>query len=64
MNDSDVEIPKQDVLEKLTHLASQFTRTVEKLRSKSLVPSKASIKSAVSHRSDRSSRVTPPLERT
>jgi hypothetical protein len=61
VNDSDVEIPNQDVLEKLSDLASQFTRTVEKLRSKSLAPSKASTKSSVSHRSDRSCRMTPPL---
>ncbi len=59
---SDEEIPKKDVLDILSRLASQFSRTVEKLRRKAHVPSKASKSSALSVRSDPSSRRTPPLD--
>ena len=60
--DSDDDMPKKDVLDKLTRLASQFTRTVEKLRNKAHIPSKASFSSDLSHRSDPSSRLTPPMD--
>ena len=59
---SDDEVPKQAVLDKLTRLASQFSRTVEKLRKKAHVPSNTSIRSDLSSRLNPSSRFTPPMD--
>ena len=59
---SDDEVPKQAVLDQLTRLASQFSRTVEKLRKKAHVPSNTSIRSDLSSRSSPSSRFTPPMD--
>ena len=59
---SDEEVPKQDVLDKLTRLATQFSQTVEKLRRKADGTSNASMRSDQSSKSIPSSHFTPPLD--
>ena len=58
---SDGEVPNQAMLDKLSRLATQFSRTVEKLRKSVPAASRATVHSDLRHRSKAPSRITPPL---